>query len=201
MEEALRFPAEAKEGAAVLPPTAASGRAGLDPPVRKSAGPGSTELRTKGQEEWGGTKGFKIPSIAMQAGLSSPNGRHNVQIRLSLPALGQGESSRRPEGNMSRRQHIFRVTYCTVLAEWSTAFIAVGLLSFYLFAILDTKEKEQRDNVNFKVGGSAPGSAPRSLHAPLASRPCTRVDKRSLTRPLLLVGLLAWPRSSWWRTS
>ena len=109
----------------------------------------------------------------MQAGVS-PNGRHNVQIRLSLPPLGQGDSSRRPEGNRSRRQHVFRVTYCTVLAEWSTAFIAVGLLSFYLFAILDTKEQGQRDNINYKVGGSAPGSAPRSLHAPLARCPCTQ---------------------------
>ena len=114
-----------------------------------------------------------ISSISMQAGVS-PNGRHNVQIRLSLPPLGQGDSSRRPEGNRSRRQHVFRVTYCTVLAEWSTAFIAVGLLSFYLFAILDTKEQGQRDNINYKVGGSAPGSAPRRLHAPLASCPCTQ---------------------------
>jgi hypothetical protein len=163
---------EAKEGAAVLPPTAAVERAGVDPPPPEERGTQVHWAANQGAGRVGRSKVTK-PRIAMQAGVS-PNGRHNVQIRLSLPPLGQGDSSRRPEGNRSRRQHVFRVTYCTVLAEWSTAFIAVGLLSFYLFAILDTKEQGQRDNINYKVGGSAPGSAPRRLHAPLASCPCTQ---------------------------
>ena len=49
-----------------------------------------------------------------------------------------------------RRTHVFRVTYCTVFTEWGTALIAIGLLSYYLYAISSTRE-EERSNTDYKV--------------------------------------------------
>jgi hypothetical protein len=96
------------------------------------------------------------------------DGRHNAQIRFSLPTSRTGhEPVRHPEGPRgARRQHVFRVTYCTVLAEWSTAMVAVGLLSFYLFAILDAKEDYQKDNINYKVGEACGVPARRTRDCP-----------------------------------
>ena len=56
-----------------------------------------------------------------------------------------------PGGPQQRRhRQVFRVTYCTVFAEWATALIAIGLLSYYLFAIFSTREDE-RSNTYYKV--------------------------------------------------
>ena len=67
----------------------------------------------------------------------------------------EGARFRVEAGPNQRRQTrtVFRITYCTLFAEWSTAIVAVGLLSFYVFAILDTKSGH-RDNINYKVRSS-----------------------------------------------
>lgn len=64
----------------------------------------------------------------------------------------EGARFRVEAGPNQRRQTrtVFRITYCTLFAEWSTAIVAVGLLSFYVFAILDTKSGH-RDNINYKL--------------------------------------------------
>ena len=211
-----------------VPPTAHHKTSLFKKPIAKAA-PGAGELVQ------GGGRGARArgggcahpPATRMQA-VTQGDGRHAMQIRVSLPPSRTGrEPARHPEGPRgARRQHVFRVTYCTVLAEWSTAFIAVGLLSFYLYAILDTKEDRQRDNINYKVRPAscrARGARlPRlpSQRRPWRSQPGPRARACRLTPPprVLLARVLVrrranacsltrtrppcrpWSRSSWWRT-
>ena len=73
------------------------------------------------------------------------------QIVLNFGAM------RRPPGQMqvesqphNRREH-FRINYCVVMAEWTTTFVALGLLSFYVYAILTAEEGEQQENIFYKL--------------------------------------------------
>jgi len=83
----------------------------------------------------------------------------NRQIVMTFgPQSGGLENVRFRESGPGSRRHrqVFRITHCAVLAEWITALIAVGLLSFYLFAILETRKPSERDNIEFKVAIAFP---------------------------------------------
>jgi len=81
----------------------------------------------------------------------SRRGGREIVVSFGPRQRPQVESSGGRFRDAGRSRHVFRVTHCTVLAEWTTALIAVGLLSFYLYAILDTRTDKQRDNIQYKV--------------------------------------------------
>mmetsp|Transcript_56686 Transcript_56686/g.83193 ORF Transcript_56686/g.83193 Transcript_56686/m.83193 type:complete len:419 (-) Transcript_56686:798-2054(-) len=81
----------------------------------------------------------------------SRRGGREIVVSFGPRQRPQVESSGGRFRDSGRSRHVFRVTYCTVLAEWTTALIAVGLLSFYLYAILDTRTDKQRDNIQYKL--------------------------------------------------
>ena len=83
----------------------------------------------------------------------SDEGRAERHFTVALgprQRVDPAEDPRQSNPRARRQRQVFRVTYCTVIAEWSTAFIAVGLLSFYLFAVFSAGA-DQRDGIHYRL--------------------------------------------------
>jgi hypothetical protein len=77
-----------------------------------------------------------------------------------------------------RPRHIFRITYCTTLAEWSFTAIAVGALGFYIFAVIDARSQNLHTQLHYKVVSSpATMRVDGSLCAALRFLPCWKLSR------------------------